>query len=169
MINLHHLADQIVTFCTDRPDRVPEIRFSPEPQLLETGGGIVNALPQLGEDPFLLINGDIFTDFPLTELSEIPDWSDIHLLITPTPAYREHGDFEFANGRITARGESYVYCGIAILRPGLFDGMNTTAFSLRDLYFQAIANGTISAQVWSGYWIDIGTAEQLEAVNSATL
>jgi MurNAc alpha-1-phosphate uridylyltransferase len=169
VINLHHLAEQIATFCADRADSTPQIRFSPEPQLLETGGGIVNALPLLGDSPFLLINGDIFTDFPLGELQELPDWADVHLLVTPTPAYREHGDFEFSEGRISGRGEGYVYCGIAILRPSLFAGLSTTAFSLRELYFQAITKGTISAQVWPGYWIDIGTAEQLEAVNSATL
>lgn len=169
VINLHHLAEQIVTFCANRADPAPQIHFSREPQLLETGGGIVNALPLLGENPFLLINGDIFTDFPLSELQEIPDWADVHLLVTPTPAYREHGDFEFSKGRISSRGESYVYCGIAILRPSLFEGLSRTAFSLRELYFQAIDKGTISAQIWPGYWIDIGTAEQLQAVNSATL
>jgi MurNAc alpha-1-phosphate uridylyltransferase len=169
VINLHHLAEQIVEFCTNRTDPAPSIRFSTESELLETGGGIVNALPLLGDDPFLLINGDIFTDFPLAELAEIPDWADVHLLVTPTPAYREHGDFEFSEGRISSRGESFVYCGIAIIRPSLFEGSTRSAFSLRELYFQAIAKGTISAQIWSGYWIDIGTAEQLEAVNSATL
>jgi len=169
VINLHHLAEQIVEFCTNRADPAPRIRFSTESELLETGGGIVNALPLLGDDPFLLINGDIFTDFPLAELAEIPDWADVHLLVTPTPAYREHGDFEFSEGRISSRGESFVYCGIAIIRPALFEGSTRSAFSLRELYFQAIAKGTISAQIWSGYWIDIGTAEQLEAVNSATL
>ncbi len=167
VINVHHLAAQIEEFCARRHPAVPEIHFSVETQLLETGGGIVNALPMLGNQPFLLLNGDIFTDFPLHELAPLPDWADVHLLITPTPAYREQGDFEFSNGRITSRGESYVYCGIAILRPSLFADRAPGAFSLRDLYFQAIERGTISAQIWNGYWIDIGTPEQLEAVNSA--
>jgi MurNAc alpha-1-phosphate uridylyltransferase len=167
VINLHHLAEQIETFCARRQSAAPRISFSVETQLLETGGGIVNALPLLGETPFLLLNGDIFTDFPLAELHSLPDWADVHLLITPTPAYREQGDFEFSNGRITSRGSSYVYCGIAVLRPSLFANRAPGAFSLRDLYFQAIDRGTISAQVWGGYWIDIGTPEQLEAVNSA--
>lgn len=168
VINLHHLGEQIVRFCEQRTEASPRIHFSREPQLLETGGGIVNALELLGEDPFLLLNGDIFTDFPLTGLEPLPDWADVHLVVTPTPAYRDLGDFEFADGRITSRGGTYVYCGIAILRPELFRGVDRAVFSLRDLFFDAIARGAVSAQVWSGYWIDIGTAEQLEAVNSAT-
>ena len=168
VINLHHLGDQIKDFCAERNPAKPRISFSFEAELLETGGGIVNALPLLGDQPFLLLNGDIFTDFPLTELQPLPDWADVHLLITPTPYYREQGDFEFSNGRISSRGTGYVYCGIAILRPSLFANRAPGAFSLRDLYFRAIEQGTISAQIWEGYWIDIGTPEQLEAVNSAT-
>ena len=169
VINLHHLAEQIESFCSERRETTPQIRFSHEAELLETGGGILNALPLLGTEPFLLLNGDIFTTFDLSDLQPLPDWADVHLLVTPTPEYRDQGDFEVLDGRITARGNSYVYCGVAILRPELFADLAPGTFSLRDLYFQAIDAGTISAQIWPGYWIDIGTPEQLEAVNSADL
>jgi MurNAc alpha-1-phosphate uridylyltransferase len=169
VINLHHLGEQISDFCGSGEAYGLKIRYSRETQLLETGGGIVNALPLLGDEPFLLMNGDIFTDFPLASLCNLPDWADVHLLVTPKPAYRTAGDFEFADGRITRRGEAYVYCGIAILRPELFTDAASGAFSLRDLFFKAIEKGRISAQVHNGYWIDIGSAEQLQAVNSAAL
>lgn len=169
VINLHHLAAQIESFCSKRTETIPKIRFSHEAELLETGGGILNALPLLGTEPFLLLNGDIFTTFDLQDLQPLPDWADVHVLVTPTPDYRAQGDFEVSDGRISARGNSYVYCGIAILRPELFADLTPGTFSLRDLYFQAIDSGTISAQIWHGYWIDIGTPAQLEAVNSASL
>ena len=169
VINLHHLGEQISEFCGSGEAYGLNIRFSRETELLETGGGIVNALPLLGDEPFLLMNGDIFTDFQLASLYDLPDWADVHLLVTPKPDYRAEGDFEFADGRITNRGDSFVYCGIALLRPELFKGVATGAFSLRDLFFKAIEDGRISAQVHDGYWIDIGSAEQLQAVNSAAL
>ncbi len=166
VINLHHLGEQIEAHFGDGAAHGVNIRYSHEQTLLETGGGIVKALPLLGEAPFLILNGDIFTDFPFSSLAPLPEWADIHLVVTPTPAYREQGDFEYADGRITARGESYVYCGIAILRPELFAGDEEKPFSLRDRFFQAIATGTLSAQVWSGYWIDIGSQAQLDEVNA---
>ena len=166
VINLHHLGEQIEAHFGSGSEHGVNIRYSREQTLLETGGGIVNALPLLGDAPFLILNGDIFTDFPFASLQALPDWADIHLVITPTPAYREAGDFEFANGRITARGQSYVYCGIAVLRPELFASDRAEPFSLRDRFFAAIDSGRISAQVWDGYWIDIGSQAQLDAVNA---
>ena len=167
VINLHHLGDQIEAHFGDGSDFGTRIQYSREETLLETGGGIVNALPLLGEQPFLILNGDIFTDFPFATLAPIPDWADIHLVVTPTHGYRDRGDFEYADGRINARGDSYVYCGIAILRPEQFTGERVAPFSLRDRFFRAIEAGTLSAQVWTGKWIDIGSQAQLDAVNGA--
>jgi MurNAc alpha-1-phosphate uridylyltransferase len=169
VINLHHLGEQIVAFCGDGADFGLKIDYSRETQLLETGGGIRQALPMLGSQPFLILNGDIFTTFRLSALQDLPAWADIHLLLTPTPAYRNNGDFEMADGRITSRGGSYVYCGIAILRPSLFSNIEPGVFSLRELYFDTVAVGRASAQIWDGYWIDIGGPEQLAAVNAAEL
>jgi len=169
VMNLHHLGEQIEAFCGNGERWGMEIVFSREPELLETGGGIVKALPLLGGEPFLLLNGDIFTTFPLAALLDPPRWADAHLLLTPTPSFREAGDFEFAHGRITGRGTRFVYCGIAVIRPRLLEGRGPGAFSLRETYFEAAADGRLSAQVWDGYWTDIGTREQLAAANSAEI
>lgn len=169
VINLHHLGEQIEAFCGTGAAFGLNVRYSREAQLLETGGGIRKALPLLGEKPFLLLNGDIFTTFPLTSLIDLPDWADVHLLLTPKPSFRETGDFEMSGGRVTARGDAFVYCGIAILRPDLFRDVHPGVFSLRDLYFETVAAGRASAQVCTDYWIDIGAAAQLDAVNSADL
>ena len=168
VINLHHLGEQIETRFGDGSGYGVRIRYSHETELLETGGGIVKALPLLGTEPFLILNGDIFTDFPFDRLQPIPDWADIHLVVTPKPDFRDQGDFEVAGGRITARGDAYVYCGIAVLRPRIFAADRAEPFSLRDRFFEAIARGALSAQIWEGYWIDIGSQAQLDSVNART-
>jgi MurNAc alpha-1-phosphate uridylyltransferase len=169
VINLHHLGEQIAAHCGSGERYGLRIHYSREAERLETGGGIKQALGQLGGEPFLVLNGDIFTTFPLAALLDLPEWADVHLLLTPKPAYREAGDFTFAHGRVTARGDDFVYCGIAILRPSIFEHTPEGAFSLRDLFFDAMAAGRLSGQVWPGFWIDIGSQAQLDAANAATL
>jgi MurNAc alpha-1-phosphate uridylyltransferase len=166
VINLHHLGEQIEDFFGDGRKFGVSILYSREEELLETGGGIVNALPLLGTEPFLVLNGDIFTTFAFTELNPLPDWADMHLVVTPKPAFRSAGDFDLAGDRITSRGDHYVYCGISVLRPELFSGDRAEPFSLRDHFFRGIEAGTLSAQIWTGYWTDIGDAAQLDEVNA---
>jgi MurNAc alpha-1-phosphate uridylyltransferase len=166
VINLHHLGEQIADFCGDGRQFGVNIEYSVEETLLETGGGIVNALPLLGEQPFLILNGDIYTDFSFADLpTKPPSWADLHLLLVPRPDFRDRGDFDYADGRVTARGEGFVYPGIAVLRPELFSGRRVEAFSLQQTLFKAVENGKASAQIWPGYWTDIGSHRQLQAVN----
>lgn len=166
VINLHHLGEQIASFCGSGEDFGVQIDYSREELLLDTGGGIVKALPLLGDAPFLILNGDILTDFPFQALSAAPpDWADLHLVLTPRPAHRQHGDFECEAGRVTGRGESYVYCGIAVLRPELFAGRVAEPFSLQQILFDAVQAGRVSAEIWTGTWIDIGSHDQLRAAN----
>ena len=168
VINLHHLGEQIEARIGDGSAFGVRVSYSRERELLETGGGVVQALPLLGSEPFLVLNGDIFTDFPFTALEALPGWADIHMLVTPTPAHRERGDFEVEAGRITARGQSYVYCGIALLRPKLFAQDEPVPFSLSEHFFRAIDRGAISAQIWTGFWTDIGSPDQLDRVNRSS-
>lgn len=166
VINLHHLGEQIEATFGDGSAWGMRIRYSHEPTLLETGGGIVNALPLLGNAPFLVLNGDIYTDFRFADLPRTPPrWADMHLVLTPTPGFRTTGDFDCASGRVTGRGAGYVYCGIALLRPELFAGRAVEPFSLREILFTAVDRGRASAQIHNGFWSDIGSPEQLRAVN----
>jgi MurNAc alpha-1-phosphate uridylyltransferase len=167
VVNLHHLGDQIRDHFGSGSEFGVAIQYSEEEELLETGGGIVKALPLLDREPFLVLNGDIFTTFPFTALHAMPDWSDIHLVVTPKPAFRDQGDFELEADRIVSRGDAYVYCGIAILRPEIFRNDQAVPFSLRDHFFAAIDTGRISAQVWTGDWTDIGDRSQLDTINAA--
>ena len=166
VINLHHLGQQIVDAFGDGRGYGVRITYSLEPRLLETGGGIVKALPLLGGEPFLLLNGDIYTDFPLATLPPaLAAGARAHLVVTPRPSFRERGDFEVADGRVTARGQGYVYCGIALLDPAALRGRAAEPFSLRDVFFELIGQRALTAQIWPGYWTDIGTLAQLEEIN----
>ena len=169
VINLHHLGEQISTHLGDGETFGLHITYSTEPELLETGGGIVHALPLLGEKPFWLLNGDIWTNFDFATLPITPEGDDLaHMVLTPTPENRQAGDFEHNAGRVTSRGNSFVYCGIAALSPKLFDDQQQQHFSLRDLYFKAVAAGRVSGQIHQGVWHDIGTRHEYESL-AATL
>ena len=162
VINLHHLGEQIEAHLGNGARFGVTINYSHEADLLETGGGIRKALPLLGDAAFAILNGDIFTDFDFTSLpSTPPDGCPAHVVVTPKPSFREAGDLVYAQGRITARGDATVYCGIAVLQPRLFDAAPEGPFSLRDLYFDAIERNILSAQLFTGQWTDIGTPDQL--------
>lgn len=165
VINLHHLGEKIRDYVGDGGNFGLAVHYSPEEILLETGGGIVAALPTLGKEPFLVLLGDIFTDFPFQRFARsLPEDSLMHLLLTPTPGFRARGDFEWAEGRVTGRGEGYVYCGLALFDPVLLAGRRAEPFSLREPMFDAVARGRVTGQVWDGYWTDIGTPKQLREV-----
>ncbi len=167
IINLHHLGEQISAYLGDGKRYNLNITYSRETQLLETGGGIVNALPLFENQPFWLLNGDIWTDFDFSALPERPSGDNLaHIVLTPTPPSRETGDFQCANGQVTKRGSDYVYCGIAVLVPELFAGLDVSHFSLRNLYFDLIHKHQLSAQIHHGQWHDIGTLEEYQALGA---
>ncbi len=167
VVNLHHLGQQIVDAFGSGTESGVRISYSREPELLDTGGGVVKALPLLGREPFVVLNADIYTDFDFTTLQTRLGPGDLgHLLVTPRPEFRARGDFEVSAGRISGRGDSHVYCGIAVLDPAALQGRSAEPFSLRDVYFTLLEQGALSAQVFGGYWSDIGSAEQLDAVNA---
>ncbi len=165
VINLHHLGEQIASYLGDGSRFGATIEYSRETELLETGGGIVNALPLLGQEPFWLLNGDIWTDFDFSTLPRAPTTPDLaHIVLTQTPSYRNRGDFNYAAGRVIRRGDKFVYCGIAVLSAALFEGVDLGHFSLRDSYFDLIRQQRLSAQVHDGVWHDIGTLEQYQTL-----
>jgi MurNAc alpha-1-phosphate uridylyltransferase len=169
VINLHHLGDAISAALGDGAAFGARISYSRETTLLETGGGIVKALPLLGNEPFVILNGDTWTDYPFAQLLR-PLGNDLaHLVLTRTPRNRTVGDFGLEGDRVTrTEDRSCVYCGISLLSTALFDGAPTGPFSLRDLLFDAITKDRVGGELWNGRWIDIGTPDQLEAVRRIT-
>ena len=165
VVNLHHLGEAIAATLGDGNALGARILYSREETLLETGGGIVRALPLLGTDPFVILNGDVWTDYPFAQLQRPPGDHLAHVVLTATPAHRSEGDFGLDGDRVTRGTERpYTYCGIALLSPTLFDDAPTGPFSLRRLLFAAIEAGRLRGELWTGRWIDIGTPDQLAAV-----
>ena len=164
VINLHHLGEQIEAEVGSGRELGMRVRYSREEELLETGGGIKRALAHLRPGPFVVLNGDIWTDYPFAKLLGSRPRRG-HLVLTPKPPHRPMADFHLRGGRVLRSARSdLTYCGIAVLAPALFDAAPDGPFSLRDLYFDAAAAGELTGELFHGVWADVGTAEQLEAV-----
>ena len=165
VINVHQMADQFKVFLNAH-SWTANIVLSQEDELLETGGGVLNALHHFNDAPFIILNGDIWTDFSFTSLpSSLPINSLAQLVLTPTPDWRAHGDFVCKDDRIIARGEPYCYCGIGVWSPDAFADLKPGRFSLRDVFFDLMTQGQLTCQLHHGIWHDIGTLEQYQALN----
>jgi MurNAc alpha-1-phosphate uridylyltransferase len=164
VINHAWLGAQIEAHLGDGARFGVSIAYSPEGEPLETGGGILRALPLLGEQPFVLINGDIFTDYPFAQLKR-PLSGLAHLVLLDNPAHNAQGDFSLlADGQLVdaqAGQSSLTYSGIAVLSPQLFAGCAPGAFKLAPLLRQAMAQGLVSGERFAGRWVDVGNHERL--------
>lgn len=138
------------------------IRYSDEGEPpLETGGGIHRALPLLGDAPFLLVNGDVFTDVDLGAL-RLPAGSLAHLVLVPNPPHNPGGDFALRDGRIVAAAaDRLTYSGIGIVDPALLAEAAPGRFPLRPWLQKALEAGRLTGQRHDGYWLDVGTPERL--------
>ena len=167
VINHAWLGEQIVARLGDGSAWGLQIRYSAEEQPLETGGGILRALPLLGDEPFLLVNGDVFSDFPFARLRR-PLAGLAHLVLVDNPAHHPAGDFILNEGlaRSEGPGQRLTYSGIGVLHPRLFDGCQAGAFKLAPLLRAAMREGLVSAEYYAGRWIDVGSPERLAEVEA---
>ena len=168
VVNASYFASQIVDFCDDRQFGDARVTVVVEETPLETAGGIVNALPLLGERPFVVVNGDVYTDFPLARLQAFDLQDDLaHLVMAPNPEHHPVGDFVLKNGRLLAGGQPRVtYAGLSVMSPQLFEGMKPGKSALRPLLDTAIIEARLSGQLWSGLWSDVGTPARLRELKN---
>ncbi len=172
VINVSHLQEQILAFCGNGSRWGVDIAFSPEDEPLETAGGIQQALPLLGEAPFLVVNGDIWMDAPFATLRrhECAPSDVATLVFVANPPQHPAGDFLLdAHGRVhaLAAGETGVtYAGVGIYTRALFDGVAPGKLPLRPLLDGAIGRGVLGGLFHDGQWEDVGTPERLEALNA---
>jgi N-acetyl-alpha-D-muramate 1-phosphate uridylyltransferase len=165
VINVAWLGERIRAALGDGAAFGLSIRYSEEgAQALETGGGIFQALPFLGSEPFLVVNADVFTDFDFGALSIAPEaWA--HLVLVPNPVQHPQGDFALDDGRVVETGSTrWTYSGIGLYRAELFDGCQPGRFPLLPLLRRAITAGRLSGEIYRGGWSDVGTVERLEAL-----
>jgi MurNAc alpha-1-phosphate uridylyltransferase len=178
VVNVHHLGTQIEARLAERAQQglTPATEISVEDTLLDTGGGINNALPRLGTAPFLAVNADIvWDDGPVPALKRLAAAFDpatmdaLLLLVTRERAIGFDGPGDFflnEDRRLVRRGERpsapYVYAGLQMVAPALFDGAPKGAFSLNRLYDTAVARGRLFGLVHDGGWYHVGTPEALK-------
>jgi MurNAc alpha-1-phosphate uridylyltransferase len=165
VINHAWLGQQIEDHLGDGKAFGLNIRYSPEGEPLETGGGIFRALPFLGDAPFLVVNGDIWTDCDFSAL-KAPTKGLAHLVLVDNPAHHPAGDFALVDGLVSddASLPRLTYSGIAVLHPQLFAGCSDGPFKLAPLLREAMAKGQVTGEHFSGRWVDVGTHERLAEV-----
>jgi N-acetyl-alpha-D-muramate 1-phosphate uridylyltransferase len=169
VVNLSWLGGQIQAALGDGSRHGVRIHYSDEgPEPLETGGGIFHALPLLGTGPFLVLNGDTWSDIPYADLRERLAARDLaHLVLVPNPAHNESGDFVLENGRIVeATGDRVTFSGVGLYRAELFEGCRDGAFKLAPLLRAAARDGRVSGEIHAGAWLDIGTPERLAELDA---
>jgi len=161
VINHAYLGEQIEAALGDGSALGVRIRYSPEGEALETGGGIFKALPLLGPEPFLVVNGDVWTDCPVPE-TRLAEGDLAHLVLVDNPPHHPAGDFALEAGRVRPEGSPRLtFSGIGIYHPDLFVDCVPGAFPLAPLLRDAMTQGRVGGRHHSGLWFDIGTPERL--------
>lgn len=167
IINLAHLGYKIPEALGDGSKWGIKISYSDESEsgALESAGGIIKALPLLGEETFLLVNGDVFCDYTFDANFKLQD-KLAHLILVPNPKHNPKGDFALEETCVTNVGhQTYTYSGIGYYNPIIFQGLQTQKSALAPLLREKIAHKLLSGELYEGAWHDIGTPERLEKIN----
>ena len=180
VVNIAWLAGQFPRVLGDGARWGLALRYSREgDEPLETGGGLLHALPNLGDGPFFVVNGDVWCDVDFSTLPHDPQ-SDAHLVLVDNPPQHPQGDFHLdAGGRVHRRGYPiHTYSGIGVYRAGILAGWRATIgelpgaeedpprFPLAPLLFAAADAGRVSGQIHPGNWTDVGTPARLNALDA---
>ena len=173
VINHAHLGEQIEAALGDGKKWGVRIQYSPEKVALETAGGIANALPLLGSEPFLVVNGDIFCDIDFASLTPSPLREEsetmAHLVMVDNPPQHAQGDFALQNGKLFEAGEpKLTFSGVGVYHPDLFASVTRGEKArLAPLLQAAMAQGRVTAQHHAGAWHDVGTPQRLAELDNA--
>ena len=163
VINTAWLAEQIHQHLGDGFHYGVNIQYSDEGEALETGGGINKALPLLGDDYFLVVNGDVWCDYNFDALPSLQAEHLAHLVLVNNPEQHPGGDFSIDKGLLSNNdAEKKTYSGIGLFRPEFFSDQSEKRFPLAPLLREAADNQKITAELYTGDWYDIGTPERLQ-------
>ena len=165
VINVSYRAEQIIEALGDGQRFGLSLYYSREATPLETGGGILAALPLLGEAPFLLVNGDVWCE-ALPDMTALGNEDLAHLLLVDNPDHHPQGDFSLQNGRVAADGEPRLtFSGLSLIDPALVADEPPGAFALAPLLKAAMQRGRVSGEHFAGRWVDVGTPERLATLD----
>ncbi len=167
VINHAYLGGQIRHYLGTGARWGVEICYSPEaPGGLETGGGIVNALPLLGDKPFLTVNADIVTDYNFA-LLKLPSHSLVHLVLVNKPPYLPQADFGLSKtSQLENTNLEFTFAGIGCYHPELFEGYKLGRYSVTPILRELAEEGRASGEIYTGKWLDIGSPERLDWANT---
>lgn len=168
VINLGYLGDRIQAALGNGQSFGVNIEYSIEDTLLEVGGGVAKALPLLGQAPFMLLNSDIWTDYPLKSLLT-QSVKLAHIVLVPNPEHNPQGDYGLIEGRVVSSSlehPSYTYSGIGLYHPGLFEHVSGV-YPLTLLFEKAQALKAITGEVYQGRWSDVGTIDRLQTLRES--
>ncbi len=170
VINLAWLGEQIEQAIGNGHRYGAHIYYSAEGAVgLETAGGIKHALPLLGQGPFIVVNGDVWTDFPFGTLPAMPE-GFAHLVLVNNPLFHQGGDFALQDGHLRSEGaQKLTFSGIGVYRAELFEAVPEGCVPLAPLLRQAMAEGQVSGEHYRGGWVDVGTAERLNELDDELL
>jgi len=168
VINVSWLGDQIEQALGSGDRFGVKIEYSREPVgALETAGGIIAALPLLGNDPFLMISADVFCDYPLAQLRNHALDGLGHLVMVNNPAHHPEGDFAIAqSGKLVRGGSRLTFSGMAILHPDLFADWTPQRRPLRPVLEKALLDQSLTGELYEGIWSDVGTPERLAEIRA---
>ena len=168
VINVSHLGERIVERLGDGRGYSLRLRYSREPERLETAGGIANALPLLGADPFLLVNADVYCECDFARLREMGPAMGrapllAHLVLVPNPPHRAEGDFSLHRGAVGDQpSPRYTYAGVALMKPAMVAPVKPgEKAALGPLLREAAKRRQIGGELYEGLWQDVGTIERL--------
>lgn len=170
VINHAWLGDQIEQALGDGSQWGVNIQYSAEVVALETAGGIIKALPLLGDKPFIIVNGDVWSDYPVEQLLAVTPVK-AHLVLVANPEHHRQGDFSLSNvtnhyGLVGSQGdEQFTYSGISVINPDLLAGLAVEPLPLAPLLRQAIDDQQVSGELYRGDWVDVGTPERLKKLD----
>ena len=171
IINLFHKGEQIENFLGDGSKWGINIEYVYEKELLGTGGGIGNALSSIGSEPFIVMSGDVWTDFNFSNLS-LNEGALAHLIMIENPPENPDGDMFLDKGKVNSSGEgrSLTFSGLALIDPQLFIGAKAGKYDLwKEILLPASEKGQVSAEVYGGYLVNINTIEDLEKLDAYLL
>lgn len=169
VINVSYHAEQIKEALGNGHDYGVDIKYSNEPIVLDTGGGILQALPLLGNNPFLVLSADIWTNYPLEKLSHhlFRDAAQAHLVLVDNPNFHPKGDFHLQNDTFLTLDElpKLTFASFGIYHPSFFKGYKAGRFPLAEVFQKRIKEKKVTGEYYQGNWFNVGTLDELKRLD----
>ena len=166
VINLWYLPEQIRAHVGDGSRYGLNVQYSPETELLGMGGGVYNALPYLGDEPFIVVSGDMWTQYEYAQLP-ILTTQQAHLVLTPNPPFHPQGDYGLIDGIVQPRSDNNVnFAGVGVYHPDLFRAVGAGNYGIVPVLETAIAAGNVSGEYFTGPWANLNTPDDLANVRN---